>query len=100
MHVTIEYYRVRQRDQAHALLGRERVEIADVAAALRFAGKLAVALDMPQQPDAMTITDRWGTTIYAGPIDGSAIEGAPLIKRDVVAIGVWENEGGATDKAS
>jgi hypothetical protein len=38
-------------------------------AAGRRARQLSLTLDMPQQPDAMTITHADGTTLYSGHVD-------------------------------
>jgi hypothetical protein len=69
MKITIEFYRTRDIDAAHALVGRESVEVVDLADAVQCAQDLARTLDMPQRPDAMTITDGTGAALYSGTVD-------------------------------
>jgi hypothetical protein len=40
--------------------------------AIEVARQLSQTLDMPQRPDAMTITDANGATLYSGVIDAEA----------------------------
>ena len=56
MKVVIEFYRTRNSDDAHAVVGREVREARDVADAIEIGQRLSQTLDMPQRPDAMTIT--------------------------------------------
>lgn len=70
MKILIEFYRTRDADDAHAIVGREITEAANVESAIELASRLAQSLDMPQRPDAMTITDTAGATLYAGDIEG------------------------------
>lgn len=73
MKIVIEFYRTRQQDDAHAILGHAVLEVADVDDAIEAARLVAQTLDMPQRPDAMTIADADGTTLYSGVIDVEAI---------------------------
>ncbi len=72
MRIVIEFYRTRGTDDAHAVTGRETAEAADLADAIAIARRLSRTLDMPQRPDAMTITDATGATLYSGVIDAAA----------------------------
>lgn len=69
MHIVIEFYRTRDRDNAHAVVGREAAEAADFDDAMEVARRLSQTLNMPQQADAMTITDGIGTVLYAGALE-------------------------------
>lgn len=66
MKVVFEFYRTRFVDDAHAVIGRETAEASDIEHAMRLAQHLWRTLDMPQQPDAMSISDIDGNTIYSG----------------------------------
>ncbi|GGB05867.1 hypothetical protein GCM10011491_37440 [Brucella endophytica] len=68
MKIVIDFYRTRDVDDAHAVVARETAEAADLGGAIEIAWQLLRTLDMPQQPDAMTITDAKGLTLYSGPI--------------------------------
>ncbi len=70
MRIVIEFYRTRAEDEAHAVVGREAADVADREAAIDAARELARTLDMPQHPDAVTITDADGVVLYSGAIDG------------------------------
>ncbi|OBQ77390.1 hypothetical protein [Mesorhizobium sp. WSM3873] len=72
MKVVIEFYRTRVADDAHAVVGRETVDAADLDAAIEIARLLARTLNMPQWPDAVAIADADGTTIYSGVIAAQA----------------------------
>lgn len=72
MHVVIEFYRTRDLDDAHAVVGREAGEAADLDEAIEIARRLSQTLNMPQRPDAMTITDAAGAVLYAGAIESDA----------------------------
>ncbi|TIQ29968.1 MAG: hypothetical protein E5X48_29480 [Mesorhizobium sp.] len=72
MKVVIEFYRTRVADDAHAVIGREIVEAADLDAAIEIARLLARRLNMPQWPDAVAIADADGATIYSSVIDAQA----------------------------
>lgn len=79
MRIVIEFYRTRDADDAHAVVDRVTDEAADLDDAIEIARLLARTHDMPQQPDAMAITDANGTTLYFGALDVPAIsEGRPL----------------------
>ncbi len=69
MKIVIEFYRTRDADDAHAVVGRESAEAADVDSAIELARQLSQSLNMPQRPDAMTITDSQGATLYAGVLE-------------------------------
>ena len=72
MKVVIEFYRTRVADDAHAIIGRETVDAADLDAAIEIARLLARTLNMPQWPDAIAITDAEGATIYSSIIAAQA----------------------------
>ncbi|MCR5859011.1 hypothetical protein [Mesorhizobium sp. J428] len=72
MHVVVEFYRTRDVDDAHAVVGRETTEAADLDDAVEVARRLSETLDMPQRPDAMTITDAAGAVLYAGAVEADA----------------------------
>jgi hypothetical protein len=74
MKILIEFYRTREADDAHALIGRETVEAADLDDAIEIARLLARTLNMPQRPDAMTIADANGATLYSGVLATQAID--------------------------
>ena len=57
---TIEFYRIREHDGAHATLDRVSVIVADLDAAKVKANSMFDNLDMPQKPDGFRILD------YAG----------------------------------
>lgn len=69
MKIVIEFYRIRDADDAHAVLGRETVEATDVDEAIEIARELLRTLDMPQRPDAITITDGDGNKIHSSSLD-------------------------------
>ncbi|WP_442578070.1 hypothetical protein ACSBOB_21265 [Mesorhizobium sp. ASY16-5R] len=78
MKIVIEFYRTRHRDNAHAVVGRETDEAVDLDDAIRIARSLSATLDMPQRPDAVTIIDAAGGTIYSGALEPALItEGRP-----------------------
>lgn len=68
MKVIIEFYRVRPQDDAHATVGRETVDAVDVGDAIRLALTLAHSLEMPQQPDGLSITDMKGEILHSQPL--------------------------------
>ena len=72
MKVVIEFYRTRIADDAHAVIGRETVDAADLDAAIEIARLLAKTLNMPQWPDAVAIADADGATIYSSSIAAQA----------------------------
>ncbi|QFI70096.1 hypothetical protein [Sinorhizobium alkalisoli] len=69
MKIAIAFYRIREVDDAHAIVGRETAEAADLDEAIAIARELLRTLDMPQRPDAMTITDEDGNTIHSSRLD-------------------------------
>jgi len=73
MKIVIEFYRTRDTDDAHAVVGRETVEVEDLDGALAAARLLAQTLDMPQQPDSMSITDANDKMHYSGIIGSDAV---------------------------
>ena len=76
MKIVIEFYRTRDADDAHAVVGRETLEVDDLERAIAAARLLARTLDMPQYPDSMTITDANGKMHYRGIVGrGSVNEG-------------------------
>ena len=72
MKVVIKFYRTRIADDAHAVIGRETVDAADLDAAIEIARLLARTLNMPQWPDAVAIADSEGATIYSSIIAAQA----------------------------
>jgi hypothetical protein len=73
MKIVIEFYRTRDADDAHAVIGRETVEVDDLDGAIAAARLLAQTLDMPQRPDSMTITHANGKIHYSGTIGSGAV---------------------------
>lgn len=73
MRIVIEFYRTRDVDDAHAVVGRETVEVDDLDGAIAAARLLAQTLDMPQRPDSLAITDANGKMHYSGVIDPEAV---------------------------
>lgn len=69
MKFVVEFYRTRQADDAHAVVGRETIEAGDLTKAIEIAHLLSQTLDMPQRPDAIAITDLSGTALFSGIID-------------------------------
>jgi hypothetical protein len=57
---TIEFYRIRDRDEAHATLDRVSVTTADLDAAKVKAVSMFNNRDMPQKPDGFRILDHAG----------------------------------------
>ncbi|MBN9252741.1 MAG: hypothetical protein J0I86_19570 [Mesorhizobium sp.] len=58
-----------QPDDAHAVVGRETAEAANLDDAIEVARLLSQTLNMPQRPDAMRITDAAGAVLYAGALE-------------------------------
>lgn len=73
MKIVIEFYRIRQQDGAHAVVGRETLDVLDLDGAIGAARALAQTLDMPQRPDALCITDATGRTLYSCPLDAATL---------------------------
>lgn len=69
MKIVIEFYRIRPQDDAHAVVARETEEAVDLDAAIERAMALAQTLDMPQRPDALTITDAQGRRLHSCTLD-------------------------------
>jgi hypothetical protein len=69
MKIVIAFYRIRDADDAHAIVGRETAEAADLDEAIEIALELLRTLDMPQRPDAMIITDGDGSTLHSSRLD-------------------------------
>lgn len=69
MKIASAFYRIRDADDAHAIVGREAAEAADLDEAIEIALELLRTLDMPWRPDAMTITDADGSTIHPSRLD-------------------------------
>ena len=54
MKILIEFYRTRDKDDAHAIVGRVTDEAVDREDAINIARLLSLTVEMPQRPDAMT----------------------------------------------
>jgi hypothetical protein len=65
MKITIEFYRTREADDAHAVVGRETADVIDLDEAIHIARLLSLTLNMPQRPDAMSISDSKGNRLYS-----------------------------------
>lgn len=65
----IEFCRTRETDAAHAVVGRETENAADLDAAIEIARRLWRTLDMPQRPDAVSISDHEGNQLYSARFD-------------------------------
>ena len=61
---TIEFFRVRASDNAHATLKRLSQMARDLDAAKVRAKSLFETLDMPQKPDALRILDQAGREVF------------------------------------
>ena len=75
MRVRIDFYRTRDLDDAHAVLGRVTTTADDLDHAVRIAWSLLRTLEMPQWPDAMTIFDADDNELCRHPIDSHSGEG-------------------------
>jgi hypothetical protein len=69
--VVIQFYRVRLADGAQAMVGCEIAAAADLDNAIEIAWHLGQTLNMPQRPDAMTISDSEGNELYSGQFDAA-----------------------------
>jgi hypothetical protein len=70
---TIEFFRVRPRDNAHAMLDRILEPASDLEAAKVRAKSLFETLNMPQKPDGLRILDQNGCELFLwSPGDGDA----------------------------
>ncbi|MEA1671925.1 hypothetical protein [Nitrospirillum sp. BR 11163] len=65
MKAVIEFYRTRPQDDAHAVVGREIVDVVDFQDAVKLAWSMARTLDMPQRPDFLAVSDTDGKTLYS-----------------------------------
>jgi hypothetical protein len=72
VNIVVEFYRTRNVADAHAVVGRETKEAVNTGDAIDVARQLSQTLDMPQRPEAMTITDANDATLYSGVIDAEA----------------------------
>jgi hypothetical protein len=61
---TIEFYRIRERDDAHAVLDRLAVVTPNLDAAKVKAASMFDNRDMPQKPDGFRILDYAGDELY------------------------------------
>jgi hypothetical protein len=61
---TIEFFRVRPKDSAHATLDRILERTSDLEAAKVKAKSLFETLDMPQKPDGLRILDQNGSELF------------------------------------
>jgi hypothetical protein len=61
---TIEFFRVRDVDDAHATLGRVEHDTTDLEDVKVRARSLFETLDMPQKPDALRIVDERGEEVF------------------------------------
>ncbi|MGE0714130.1 MAG: hypothetical protein AB7P02_01700 [Alphaproteobacteria bacterium] len=75
----VAFYRIREGDGAQAVVGREEVEAANLADAIVIAGYSVRTLNMPQFPDAMTVTDGNGVELYSSALV-SGEDGGPAIR--------------------
>jgi hypothetical protein len=73
MRIVIDFYRTRDADDAHAVVGRETAEVPDLDRAIEIARQLWRTLDMPQRADAVTITDGNGETLYSADLEVEAM---------------------------
>ena len=61
---TIEFFRIRPNDDAHATLDRLSVIVDDLDAAKVKARSLLETLEMPQKPDGLRILDESGCELF------------------------------------
>jgi len=66
----IEFFRVRDTDQAHATLGRVEHDTLDLKDAKVRARSLFETLDMPQKPDALRVVDERGEELFVWSPEG------------------------------
>jgi hypothetical protein len=62
---TIEFFRIRLSDSAHATLDRISQESADLDSAKIQAKSLFKTLNMPQTPDGLRILDHHGAEVFS-----------------------------------
>ncbi|PVE25259.1 hypothetical protein DC522_06955 [Microvirga sp. KLBC 81] len=60
----IEFFRIRDTDDAHAILDRVEHDTTDLEDAKVRAQSLFETLDMPQKPDALRILDQGGDEVF------------------------------------
>ena len=65
MSFRIEFFRVRNEDGAHAMLGRVPYAGPDLAGAKRHAKFLFYQMNMPQSPDGLRIVNAVGVEVFA-----------------------------------
>ncbi len=66
----IEFFRVRDTDEAHAILDRVEHDTTDLDDAKVRALSLFETLDMPQKPDALRVVDENGEEVFAWSPEG------------------------------
>jgi hypothetical protein len=69
MKIVVEFYRIRETDKAHAVIGQETADATKLDDAIEIANRLSKTLNMPQQPDAMSISDSDGNELYVHKFD-------------------------------
>ena len=69
----IEFFRVRDADQAHATLDRVEHDTTNLEDAKVRAQSLFETLDMPQQPDALRVLDERGEEVFVWSPEGRRI---------------------------
>lgn len=62
----IEFFRTREKDDAHAVVERISFDADGEGAAIEHARLLVRTLNMPQRPDRVTLTDNVGATVFSG----------------------------------
>ncbi len=71
MQFTIEFFRIRPGDSAHATLDRITQDLPNLDSAMVRAKSLFRTLEMPQAPDGLRIVDSNGAEVFAwSPADG------------------------------
>lgn len=66
----IEFFRIREKDQAHATLGRVEHDTSNLDDAKVRALSLFETLNMPQKPDALRVVDENGEEVFAWSPEG------------------------------
>ena len=64
MMFTIEFFRIRKEDKAHAMLDRVTHIASDLESAKVKAKSLFDTLNMPQNPDGLRILDQGGNEVF------------------------------------
>jgi len=64
MKIEVRFYRIRETDLAEAVIGQETADVEDLNEAIEIARQLSKTLNMPQRPDAMSISDSDGNELY------------------------------------